>query len=85
MVVDFTLYWLWNEVLSLQIVVAHTANFSIVYYSKEIDAALNRCPFLLEKLASLQMDPTIDHIATKVQVIQISISGNGVFGCYTIL
>jgi hypothetical protein len=32
--------------------------------------ALNRCPFLLEKLASLQMDPTIDHIATKVQVIK---------------
>lgn len=47
--------------------------------------ALNRCPFLSEKLASLQMDPTIDHIATKVQVIQISISGNGVFRCYTTL
>jgi hypothetical protein len=47
--------------------------------------ALNRFPFLSEKLASLQMDPTIDHIATKVQVIQISIYGNGVFRCYTTL
>jgi hypothetical protein len=63
--------------------------------------ALNRCPFLSEKLASLQMDPKdnelvwttcqgcnfckIDHIATKGQVIKMSISGNAVFRCYTTL
>jgi hypothetical protein len=49
MVVDFTSYWIWNEVLSLQIIVAHTANYSIVYYSKEIDACTKYVPISFRK------------------------------------